>query len=70
MQPLFQLCQQGHDAELVSNGRAALVSSCEHLDARRMLAPLLTESEQVQLLFQGRLPPVPPDYKGIPGVAV
>lgn len=69
MQPL-PLGAQGDDEELVSNGRAALVSSCEHLDARRMLAPLLTEQEQRQLLFQDRLPPVPPHFKGIPGVAV
>lgn len=60
--PLVRLLK-GSDQQLVTNARAALVSACEHLEARRGLGPFLMEDEQKELLFQGPLPPAPPDFR-------
>lgn len=60
--PLVRLLK-GDDAELTSNARAALVSSCEHLEARRNLGPLLSEQEQKSILYRGPMPPTPPDFR-------
>lgn len=54
---------KGQDDQLTPNARFALASSCEHLEARRALGLLLDEEEQASLLFQGPLPPTPPDFR-------
>ena len=52
------------NGELESNARAALASACESLEARALVGTLLEKPEHwVQLLYQGPLPPTPPDFR-------
>ena len=54
---------KGEDEQLSGNARAALTSSCENLDARKIMALLLSEEDQKTVLFKGPLPPTPPDFR-------
>lgn len=65
---LVRLLKGTDDVELSSNAKTALISSSEHLEARRiMMINLLTEEEQKTLL--GSLPSLPQDFKNrvLPG---
>jgi hypothetical protein len=54
---------RGEDEQLSSNARAALTSSCENLEARKIMALMLSEADQKTILFRGPLPPTPPDFR-------
>lgn len=49
---LVKLLKESPDEKVVSNARAVLASSAEHLEARKILATLLTEGQQMKLVFQ------------------
>jgi hypothetical protein len=57
------LLTQSENAVLVSNARAALISACESLEARRLLSHSMDETQQFQMLYQGPVPPSPPDFR-------
>ncbi|KAG1668019.1 hypothetical protein FOA52_006552 [Chlamydomonas sp. UWO 241] len=59
---LVRLLKSSDEAN-VPNARATLVSCAEHLPARAQLGSHLNAAEQVVLLFQGPLPPTPPDFR-------
>lgn len=54
---------RGEDEQLSSNARATLTSSCENLEARRIMAVMLSDADQKNILFKGPLPPTPPDFR-------
>ena len=43
--------------------RDALRNAAEHLEARRTLGMLLLPKDQEEKLYQGPLPPTPPDFR-------
>jgi hypothetical protein len=49
--------------------RGALMSACEHLEARSLVGAHLSGREMVGRLYRGPLPPTPPDYRNKPGAA-
>ncbi|GAX81056.1 hypothetical protein CEUSTIGMA_g8491.t1 [Chlamydomonas eustigma] len=51
------------NAVLVANARAALISASESLEARKLLSHSLDETQQVQMLYKGPVPPTPPDFR-------
>ncbi|KAL6761202.1 radial spike protein 8 [Haematococcus lacustris] len=60
---LVRLVKDSPDEYLVANARAAVVSASEHLEARSMTQALLSDREQMDLIFKGPLPPAPPDFR-------
>ncbi|MEW5319704.1 MAG: hypothetical protein WDW38_010842 [Sanguina aurantia] len=54
---------RGNDEELALTARAALISACEHLEARKFVELLMVDSERESLLYLGAAPPTPPDYR-------